>query len=70
MKRRIGIQIKSGALTAEAKETLACTMLSVALLLRLGLNALFGWWWADPVVGLVLVVPFKKSYRGVEGVRR
>ena len=31
-----------------------CAYLSVALLIGLGANALFGWWWADPVAGLVI----------------
>ena len=55
LKRRTGEQIGSRALVADAKETLVCAWLSVALLLGLGLNALFGWWWADPVTGLLIV---------------
>ena len=31
-------------------------LLSVTTLAGLGLNALLGWWWADPVAGLVIVV--------------
>jgi hypothetical protein len=37
------------ALRAEAKETLACSYLSFTLLLGLAVNAVSGWWWADPV---------------------
>ncbi len=48
-------QINSRALEAESRETLVCSWLSAALLLGLGANALFGWWWADPVAGLVIV---------------
>jgi len=55
-KRRIGEQIRSGALIADAKETLACSFLSVALLLGLGLNYLRGWWWADAVAGIFIVL--------------
>lgn len=55
-KRRIGKRISSKALVADAKETMVCATLSVALLLGLGMNYLLGWWWADPVVGLVIVV--------------
>lgn len=44
--------IGSAALRAEAKETVACSGLSYVLLIGLALNALFGWWWADPVAGL------------------
>ena len=40
---------------AEAKETLACSYLSFALLLGLAANSLAGWWWADPVAALLMV---------------
>ena len=33
-----------------------CAYLSIALLIGLGLNALFGWWWADPSAALVITV--------------
>lgn len=54
-KLRAAREIGSGALRAEAKETLACSYLSFTLLLGLGLNALQGWWWADPVAALAMV---------------
>lgn len=50
------MQIKSKALIADSKETLACAFLSLALLLGLGLNYLFGFWQADPAVGLIIVI--------------
>jgi divalent metal cation (Fe/Co/Zn/Cd) transporter len=40
---------------AEAKETLACSYLSLCLLLGLAANAAFGWWWADPLAALLMV---------------
>ncbi|MBE0433975.1 cation transporter, partial [candidate division WOR-3 bacterium] len=55
-KYRVGKQISSKALIADSKETLACAFLSVALLIGLGANFLFGFWMADPIVGLVIVV--------------
>lgn len=55
-KYRIAKQIKSKALIADSKETLACAFLSVALLIGLGSNYLFGFWQADPIVGIVIVV--------------
>jgi divalent metal cation (Fe/Co/Zn/Cd) transporter len=55
-KIRVGGQIGSRALVADAKETLACAFLSVALLLGLGANYLFGFWQADPLAGLVIVI--------------
>lgn len=56
LKVRTGKEIGSKALVADAKETMVCAVLSVALLLGLGLNALFGWWWADPVTGLFIAL--------------
>jgi divalent metal cation (Fe/Co/Zn/Cd) transporter len=41
---------------ADAKQTLACAFLSLALLVGLGLNYLYGLWQADPVIGLVMVI--------------
>lgn len=55
-KRRTGEALGSRALVADAKQTYACWYLSVTTLAGLGLNALLGWWWADPVAGLVIVV--------------
>jgi len=53
-KRRVAIQMQSTALEAEAKQTSFCAYLSVIALAGVGLNALFGWWWADPVAALVM----------------
>ena len=55
-KRRIARQIGSRALEADAMETLICACLSVILLAGLVLNFLFGWWWADPVAGLGMIL--------------
>ena len=54
-KYKTGKKINSRALMADARETLACAFLSVALLLGLGANYLFGFWQADPIVGLIIV---------------
>ena len=54
-KLRAAEAIGSGALRAEAKETLACSYLSLCLLLGLAANAAFGWWWADPLAALLMV---------------
>jgi len=55
MKRRIGEQINSRALIYDSRQTWVCSFLSVALLIGLGLNLLFGFWWADPITGLIIV---------------
>ncbi len=55
-KYSIGKEIESNALVADSKETLACSFLSVALLLGLGSHYFIGFWQADPIVGLIIVV--------------
>jgi divalent metal cation (Fe/Co/Zn/Cd) transporter len=52
LKRRAARRLGSSSLMADSKQTLACMVLSGALLLGLGANALFGLWQADPLVGL------------------
>jgi cation diffusion facilitator family transporter len=54
-KKSIGERIGSSALIADSKETLVCSFLSLALLLGLASHALFGFWQADAIVGLVIV---------------
>jgi divalent metal cation (Fe/Co/Zn/Cd) transporter len=63
-KRRVGEQLGSRAVTADATETTLCVWLSGILLVGLGLNALFGWWWADPLAGLCIV--YVAGREGVE----
>jgi divalent metal cation (Fe/Co/Zn/Cd) transporter len=54
-KLRAADHLGSRALRAEARETLACSYLSLALLVGLAANAAFGWWWADPIAALLMV---------------
>ncbi len=54
-KLRVGRQLGSSALVADAKESFACAWLAGAALLGLALNAVAGLWWADPVAGLAMV---------------
>lgn len=54
-KRGVARQLESPALRAEARQTDICMYLSGLLLAGLALNALFGWWWADPVSALLMV---------------
>ena len=54
-KRQTAGQLGSRALLADAKETLVCAYLSATALAGVGLNVLLGWWWADPVAGLLMV---------------
>ena len=54
-KRRTGAVLHNPVLTTEARVTLIDAALAGAILLGLALNAVYGWWWADPLAGLVIV---------------
>lgn len=61
-KRRIAGRLDSGGLTgpaallrADAAETALCAVLAATTLVGVGLNVVFGWWWADPVASLAVV---------------
>jgi divalent metal cation (Fe/Co/Zn/Cd) transporter len=66
-KRRVATGIGSAAMHADSRQTDFCTYLSAILLGGLLLNALLGWWWADPVAGLVMVPIIAKE--GVDGLK-
>ena len=54
-KKRVAAGIGSAAMQADSRQTDFCTYLSAILLCGLLLNALLGWWWADPVAALAMV---------------
>ena len=66
-KRKVSAALASAAMAADARQTDFCTYLSAILLGGLLLNALFGWWWADPVAALVMVPLI--AYEGTEALR-
>jgi divalent metal cation (Fe/Co/Zn/Cd) transporter len=62
-KYKTGKSLGTKSLVADSKQTLACLFMSVSLLIGLGLNYLFGFWQADPIVGLIIVAfLFKEGY--------
>jgi divalent metal cation (Fe/Co/Zn/Cd) transporter len=67
-KRRIGNKLHSSAAVKEASQTQLCAYLSVGLLAGLLLNALVGWWWADPAAALLIAAVAlgegRESWRG------
>lgn len=56
LKRRTARRLASKSLLADSKQTLACMMLSVALLAGAGLNYWLAWWKADAVAGLLIAL--------------
>jgi divalent metal cation (Fe/Co/Zn/Cd) transporter len=54
-KKSVGDTLGSAAMKADARQTDFCVYLSAILLFGLVLNAVLGWWWADPAAALVMV---------------
>jgi divalent metal cation (Fe/Co/Zn/Cd) transporter len=66
--RRTGRRLWSASVVADGTQTLLCTYLSAVLLAGLVLNTTLGWWWADPIAGLVIaafaVKEGREAWRG------
>jgi len=59
-----GKKLNNPVLKTEARVTIADAYLAGSVLVGLLLNTFFGWWWADPVAGLVIVFyGFKEGWR-------
>lgn len=67
-KQRIGRQLGSLATAGEGRQNLLCAYMAVAVLVGLVANTLFGVWWLDPAVGLLIaglaVKEGRRSWRG------
>lgn len=69
-KLRTARALGSRALEADSKETFVCAYLSLALLLGLALNALLGWWWADPAAALAMLpLIVHEGWEAIEAAR-
>jgi divalent metal cation (Fe/Co/Zn/Cd) transporter len=66
-KRRVAIALRSRALASEAMQTSLCAYLSAIAFAGVLLNALLGWWWADPIAALGMVPVIARE--GIEGLR-
>ena len=66
-KRKVGAALGSAAMHADARQTDFCSYLSAIVLLGLLLNAVFGFWWSDPLSALIMVPIIAKE--GIEGLR-
>jgi divalent metal cation (Fe/Co/Zn/Cd) transporter len=64
-KQRTGRRLGNPVLIAEGRVTVIDGLLAVAVLLGLALNAVLGWWWADPAAGLVIVYYAIKEARSI-----
>ena len=67
IKYQTGKSLGSASLMADSKQTLACAMLSLALVVGLGLNYFYGIWQADPVIGLIIAaVLVREGYEALK----
>jgi divalent metal cation (Fe/Co/Zn/Cd) transporter len=62
-KARVAEALGSSATKSESRQTMLCAYLSATLLVGLGLNALAGWWWADPLTALLIAAVAAKEGR-------
>ena len=67
-KHRVAAALSSRALNADATQTDLCMYLSAIVLGGLAFNALFGWWWADPLAALAMVpIIAREGIHGLSG---
>ena len=62
-KRRTAIALGSRAMQADAFQTTACWWLSIIVLAGIGINALTGWWWADPFAAIAMCLVLVREGR-------
>jgi divalent metal cation (Fe/Co/Zn/Cd) transporter len=67
-KRRTGVALANPVLLKESKVTIVDGLLASAVLLGLLLDAALGWWWADPLAALVIVLYGLRE--GIVAIRR
>jgi len=67
-KRLSAVNLESRAMKADSRQTDLCAYLSAILLGGLALNALWGWWWADPAAALIMVpIIAREGFEGLHG---
>ena len=54
-KRRLAARLNSAALRGDADSSFTCGFMAAAVLVGVGLNALFHWWWAEDIAALVFL---------------
>jgi divalent metal cation (Fe/Co/Zn/Cd) transporter len=63
-KASTGAELRNPVLQAEGRITLIDGILATAVFVGLVLNALMGWWWADPLAGYVLLYYATREAKG------
>ncbi len=53
-KQRLGTRLNSDATAGEGTQNLLCAAQAAAVLAGLALTARLGWWWIDPIIGLLI----------------
>jgi divalent metal cation (Fe/Co/Zn/Cd) transporter len=67
-KKKVGNELGSRAMKADARQTDFCVYLSAILLIGLALNATLGWWWADPICALAMTpIIAKEGWESLKG---
>ena len=67
LKNKTGKEIGSHSLVADSKQTFVCVLMSVALLIGVAANYLFGIWWLDPAAALFFVIILvKEGYNAIK----
>lgn len=67
-KKRVGAELGSRAMNADARQTDFCFYLSAILLVGLVMNAALGLWWADPISALVMVpIILREGWQSIRG---
>ncbi|MGH2746046.1 MAG: cation transporter [Thermoleophilaceae bacterium] len=67
-KQRLANTLDSSATHGEGAQNLLCAYLAGAVFLGLAANALFGWWWLDPIAALLIAgVAVKEGFETWRG---
>ena len=67
-KLRVAHAVGSAALRAEVQQASLFAYLSAIALAGVALNALLGWWWADPLAAIAIVpIIAKEGFDGIRG---
>jgi len=67
-KQRVGAKLESRATYGEGTQNVLCALLAGAVLIGLAANSLFGFWWLDPTIALLIaVICVREGYKAWEG---